>query len=156
MQVEIFGWHIRCERIDLDMLIGERFFGQSNASYARGRADAKQKGVKFGRKPTLTPHQQKEARKRLEAGETQRSVARNYAIAPGRKFCLVGDEGGRVAHPPTPVPKGSWARAFLREEPLFKMILLPRLLPREIQFDRLVYYPIDLLVSPSGFEPETY
>ena len=23
MQVEIFGWHIRCERIDLDMLIGE-------------------------------------------------------------------------------------------------------------------------------------
>ena len=33
---------------------------------ARGRADAKEKGVKFGRKPTLTPHQQKEARKRLE------------------------------------------------------------------------------------------
>ena len=26
---------------------------------ARGRADAKEKGVKFGRKPTLTPHQQK-------------------------------------------------------------------------------------------------
>jgi len=24
--------------------------------------------LKFGRKPTLTPHQQKEARKRLEAG----------------------------------------------------------------------------------------
>ena len=43
---------------------------------ARGRADAKAKGVKFGRKPTLTPHQQKEARKRLDAGETQRSVAR--------------------------------------------------------------------------------
>ena len=40
---------------------------------ARGRADAKAKGVKFGRKPTLTPHQQKEAPKRLEAGETQRS-----------------------------------------------------------------------------------
>ena len=28
---------------------------------ARGRADAKAKGVKFGRKPTLAPHQQKEA-----------------------------------------------------------------------------------------------
>ena len=27
------------------------------------------RGVKFGRKPTLTPHQQKEARKRLDAGE---------------------------------------------------------------------------------------
>ena len=47
----------------------------------RGRADAKEKGVKFGRKPTLTPHQQKEARKRLEAGETQRSVARSYNVS---------------------------------------------------------------------------
>lgn len=42
----------------------------------RGRADAKAKGVKFGRKPTLTPHQQREARARITAGETQRSVAR--------------------------------------------------------------------------------
>jgi hypothetical protein len=48
---------------------------------ARGRADAKAKGVKFGRKPTLTPHQQKEARKRIEAGETQRSVARTYNVS---------------------------------------------------------------------------
>jgi len=32
---------------------------------ARGRADAKSKGVKFGRKPILTPHQQREVRKRL-------------------------------------------------------------------------------------------
>jgi len=48
---------------------------------ARGRADAKENGVKFGRKPTLTPHQQKEARKRLEAGETQRSVARSYNVS---------------------------------------------------------------------------
>jgi DNA invertase Pin-like site-specific DNA recombinase len=48
---------------------------------ARGRADAKANGVKFGRKPILTPHQQKEARKRLEAGETQRSVARSYNVS---------------------------------------------------------------------------
>ena len=48
---------------------------------ARGRADAKAKGVKFGRKPILTPHQQNEARKRLEAGETQRSVARSYNVS---------------------------------------------------------------------------
>jgi DNA invertase Pin-like site-specific DNA recombinase len=47
----------------------------------RGRADAREKGVKFGRKPTLTPHQQQEARKRLEAGETQRSVARSYNVS---------------------------------------------------------------------------
>jgi len=44
----------------------------------RGRADAKANGVKFGRKPILTPHQQQEARKRLEAGRTQRSVARSH------------------------------------------------------------------------------
>jgi DNA invertase Pin-like site-specific DNA recombinase len=48
---------------------------------ARGRADIKAKGVKFGRKPTLTPHQQEKARKRLEAGETQRSVARSYNVS---------------------------------------------------------------------------
>src|ERR1700729_3700564 len=35
---------------------------------ARGRADAKAKGVRFGRKPTLTPHQQQEARERLATG----------------------------------------------------------------------------------------
>ena len=48
---------------------------------ARGRADAKAKGVKFGRKPILTPHQQKEARARVEAGEPQRSVARSYNVS---------------------------------------------------------------------------
>jgi DNA invertase Pin-like site-specific DNA recombinase len=48
---------------------------------ARGRADAKAKGVKFGRKPSLTPHQQQEALKRLEADETQRSIARSYNVS---------------------------------------------------------------------------
>ena len=48
---------------------------------ARGRADAMARGVKIGRKPILTPHQQKEARKRLEAGETQRSIARSYNVS---------------------------------------------------------------------------
>jgi DNA invertase Pin-like site-specific DNA recombinase len=47
---------------------------------ARGRADAKTKGVKFGRKPKLTLHQQREARERVAAGETQRSVARSYNV----------------------------------------------------------------------------
>jgi DNA invertase Pin-like site-specific DNA recombinase len=42
---------------------------------------AKAKGVKFGRKPSLTPHQQQEARKRLAEGETQRSVARSYNVS---------------------------------------------------------------------------
>jgi DNA invertase Pin-like site-specific DNA recombinase len=48
---------------------------------AWGRADAKAKGVKFGRKPILTPHQQKEARARIAKGETQRSVARSYNVS---------------------------------------------------------------------------
>jgi DNA invertase Pin-like site-specific DNA recombinase len=48
---------------------------------ARGRADARERGIKFGRKPILTPHQQQEVRKRLEAGETQRSVARSYNVS---------------------------------------------------------------------------
>src|SRR6202140_1553723 len=48
---------------------------------ARGRADAKAKGVRFGGKPILTPHQQKKARARIAAGETQRSVARSYNVS---------------------------------------------------------------------------
>ncbi len=34
-----------------------------------------------GRKPILTPRQQKEARARVEAGEPQRSVARSYNVS---------------------------------------------------------------------------
>jgi DNA invertase Pin-like site-specific DNA recombinase len=48
---------------------------------ARGRADAKAKGVKFGRKPTLTMHQQREVQQRVKAGETQRSIARNNNVS---------------------------------------------------------------------------
>jgi DNA invertase Pin-like site-specific DNA recombinase len=51
---------------------------------ARGRADAKAKGAKFGRKPIVTPHQQTEARKRVDAGETQRSVARSHNVGRER------------------------------------------------------------------------
>jgi DNA invertase Pin-like site-specific DNA recombinase len=46
-----------------------------------GRADAKERGVKFGRKPKLTPHQQQEARARVAKGENQRSVARSYNVS---------------------------------------------------------------------------
>ena len=48
---------------------------------AHGRAAAKAQGVKFGRKPKLTPHQQREGRRRVEAGEPQRSVARSYNVS---------------------------------------------------------------------------
>ncbi len=48
---------------------------------ARGCADAKAKGVQFGRKPKLTPHQAREAQARIAAGETQRSIARSYNVS---------------------------------------------------------------------------
>jgi DNA invertase Pin-like site-specific DNA recombinase len=49
---------------------------------ARGRADAKAKGVKFGRKPKLTTHQQREAIKRRDRdGETLRSIGRSYNVS---------------------------------------------------------------------------
>lgn len=57
---------------------------------ARGRADAKAAGVKFGRKPTLTPHQQQEARRRIEQGETRRSIARNYNVSQATMSRLAG------------------------------------------------------------------
>lgn len=48
----------------------------------RGRADAKAKGVKFGRKPKLTPHQKREAIKRRDMdGETLRSIGRSYNVS---------------------------------------------------------------------------
>jgi DNA invertase Pin-like site-specific DNA recombinase len=48
----------------------------------RGRADAKAKGVKFGRKPKLTLHQKREAIKRRDRdGETLRSIARSYNVS---------------------------------------------------------------------------
>jgi DNA invertase Pin-like site-specific DNA recombinase len=49
---------------------------------ARGRADAKAKGIKFGRKPKLTPHQQREAIRRRDVdGETLRSIGRSYNVS---------------------------------------------------------------------------
>ena len=48
----------------------------------RGRADAKAKGVKFGRKPKLTAHQKREAIKRRDVDEkTLRSIARSYNLS---------------------------------------------------------------------------
>jgi DNA invertase Pin-like site-specific DNA recombinase len=58
---------------------------------ARGRADAKEKGVKFGRKPKLTPHQQKEARQRIAAAKRTAvllaATTSTRAQFPGSRFC---------------------------------------------------------------------
>jgi DNA invertase Pin-like site-specific DNA recombinase len=48
----------------------------------RGRADAKGKGVNFGRKPKITPHQRAWAIKRRDKdGETWRSIGRSYNVS---------------------------------------------------------------------------
>ena len=46
-----------------------------------GRARAKAKGVKFGRPPSLTPHQRREAMQRLVEGEVQADIARSYGVS---------------------------------------------------------------------------
>jgi DNA invertase Pin-like site-specific DNA recombinase len=48
---------------------------------ARGCTDATASGVKLGRKPIPTPHQQEEARARVAAREPQRSVASGYTVS---------------------------------------------------------------------------
>jgi DNA invertase Pin-like site-specific DNA recombinase len=45
-----------------------------------GRARAKARGVKMGRKPKLTPHQRAEALKRRDRGEAVREIARTYGV----------------------------------------------------------------------------
>jgi len=45
-----------------------------------GRARAKLRGVKLGRKPKLTPYQMKEALERKHGGEPVRDIARSYSV----------------------------------------------------------------------------
>jgi DNA invertase Pin-like site-specific DNA recombinase len=52
------------------------------ARTGEGRKRAKQRGVRFGRPPKLTPHQRAEALQRLANGETQADIARTYAVDP--------------------------------------------------------------------------
>lgn len=46
-----------------------------------GRERARANGVKFGRKPKLSPCEWKTARERLAAGESQRAVASSYHVS---------------------------------------------------------------------------
>jgi DNA invertase Pin-like site-specific DNA recombinase len=46
-----------------------------------GRERAKARGVKMGRPPKLTPHQQREAIKRRDRGEPIRDIARSYNVS---------------------------------------------------------------------------
>jgi DNA invertase Pin-like site-specific DNA recombinase len=48
---------------------------------SEGRTRAKARGVRFGRKPALTAHQQAEARARRATGESLIDIARSYAVS---------------------------------------------------------------------------
>ncbi len=50
-------------------------------SHTEGRTRAKARGVKLGRKPKLTMHQQREAIRRREDGEPVREIARSYNVS---------------------------------------------------------------------------
>src|ERR1019366_8330330 len=51
------------------------------ARTGEGRARAVARGVKMGRKPKLTAHQQREAIKRRDRGEPLREIARSYDVS---------------------------------------------------------------------------
>lgn len=51
------------------------------ARTSEGRKRAQQRGVKFGRKPKLTAHQQQEALARRANGEALAEIARSYAVS---------------------------------------------------------------------------
>jgi DNA invertase Pin-like site-specific DNA recombinase len=46
-----------------------------------GQARAMARGVKMGRKPKLTPHQIREARRRVDAGEPMRDIAESLNVS---------------------------------------------------------------------------
>ena len=50
------------------------------ARTGEGRARAKARGVKLGRRPKLTPHQKGEALVRRESGEPVTDIARSYNV----------------------------------------------------------------------------
>ena len=51
------------------------------ARTSEGRTRAQQRGVKFGRKPSLTQHQRAEALERRRQGEALVDIARSYAVS---------------------------------------------------------------------------
>jgi DNA invertase Pin-like site-specific DNA recombinase len=51
------------------------------ARTSEGRQRAQQRGVRFGRKPSLTLHQQQEALARRARGEALVDIARSYAVS---------------------------------------------------------------------------
>jgi DNA invertase Pin-like site-specific DNA recombinase len=55
-----------------------------------GRSRAKARGVRFGRRPTLTAHQRREVLQRLAQGEVQADVARSFNVSQATISRLAG------------------------------------------------------------------
>ena len=55
----------------------QRIVKRANA----GRKAARERGARFGRKPTLSVEQQADARRRLAGGESARSLSRIYRVS---------------------------------------------------------------------------
>jgi DNA invertase Pin-like site-specific DNA recombinase len=72
-------------RLMLTVLGGLAEFARESihACTGEGRERAKARGVKMGRKPKLTDHQQGEAVKRRDKGEPVKEIARSYAVSHG-------------------------------------------------------------------------
>jgi DNA invertase Pin-like site-specific DNA recombinase len=70
-------------RLLLAVLGGLSEFERSliRARTSEGRERAMREGVKFGRKPKLTPHQMREAIHRRESGETLTAIAKSYNVS---------------------------------------------------------------------------
>ena len=79
-------------RLMLTMLGGLAEFERSLilARTSEGRTRAKARGVRFGRKPALTAHQQAEALARRAAGEDCTAIARSYAVSHSTSSRLNG------------------------------------------------------------------
>ena len=68
----------------------ERHLIQSRTE--EGKKRARERGVRFGRPPKLTPYQQQEALQRVASGETQADVARAYNVDPAAISRLIRSE----------------------------------------------------------------
>jgi DNA invertase Pin-like site-specific DNA recombinase len=60
---------------------------------AEGRTRAQANGIKFGRKPSLTPYQRAEALRRRAAGETLVEIARSFNVSHMTIARLANDQG---------------------------------------------------------------
>jgi DNA invertase Pin-like site-specific DNA recombinase len=61
-----------------------------------GKKRARERGVRFGRPPKLTPYQRQEALQRVANGETQADVARAYNVDPAAISRLIRSEPVRT------------------------------------------------------------